>query len=70
MRLDPQERLTEMDKDQNVKNRIRGQVVHLNSPMMKKTSEEIRNGKTEASKNMGMKNNKFIHPFVSKRLSL
>ena len=32
--------------------------MHLNPPMMKKTSEEIRNGKTEATKNMRKKNGK------------
>ena len=30
--LDPQESFTKMDKDRDVKNRIRGQVVHLNPP--------------------------------------
>jgi len=53
-----------------MKDRIRGQVMHLNPPMVKKSPKEIRNGKTKTTKNMGMKNNKFIHPFVSKRLSL
>ena len=70
VRLDPQERLAEMDTDGNMKNRVRGQVMHLNPPMVKKSPKEIRNGKTKTTKNMGMKNNKFIHPFVSKRLSL
>ena len=51
MGFDPQERLEEMDKDQNMKNRIRGQVMNLNSPVVKKTPEQIENGKTEASKN-------------------
>ena len=53
-----------------MKNRVRGQVMHLNPPMMKKASEEIRNGKTEASKNMRMKNNRFIHPLMRKRLPI
>jgi len=70
VRFDPQKRLAEMDKDRNMKNRIRGQVVHLNPPMMKKTSEEIINRKTEAPKNMGMKNNRFIHPLMRKRLPI
>ena len=70
MRFDPQKRLAEMDKDRNMKNRIRGQVVHLNPPMMKKTSEEIINRKTEAPKNLGMKNNRFIHPLMRKRLPI
>ena len=70
VRFDPQKSLAEMDKDRNMKNRIRGQVVHLNPPMMKKTSEEIINRKTEAPKNMGMKNNRFIHPLMRKRLPI
>ena len=32
VRLDPQESLAEMNKDRNMKNRIRGQVMHLNTP--------------------------------------
>ena len=36
VRFDPQERLAEMDKDGNMKNRIRGPVMYLNPPMMKK----------------------------------
>ena len=45
-------------------------MVYLNPPMVKNTSEEIKNGKTEASKNMGMKNNKFIHPLMGKGLPI
>ena len=44
--------------------------MHLNPPMVKKAPEEIRNGKTKITKNTGMKNNRFIHPFMRKRLSL
>ena len=44
--------------------------MHLNPPMVKKTPKEVGNRKTKTTKNMGMKNNGFIHPFVSKRLSL
>ena len=68
--LNPQKGFTQTNKNRDVKNRVRGQMMHLNPPMIKKTSKEIKNGKTEASKNMGMKNNGFIHPFVRKRLSL
>jgi len=70
VRFDPQESLAEMDKDRNVKNRIRSQVVYLNPPMVKRTLEEIGNRKTEASKNIGMKNNRFIHPLMRKRLPI
>ena len=68
--LDPQESFTKMDKDQNVKNRIRGQVMHLNPPIVKKAPKEIGNGKTEASKNKGMKYNRFIQPLVRRRLPI
>jgi len=68
--LDPQESFTKMNKDQDVKNGIRGRVMHLNPPMVKKTPKEVGNRKTKTTKNMGMKNNGFIHHFVSKRLSL
>ena len=68
--LDPQESFTKMDKDQNVKNRIRGQVMHLNPPMVKKAPEEIRNGKTEAPKNVRKKNNRFVCSLVRKRLPI
>ena len=44
--------------------------MHLNPPIMKKTLKEIENRKTKTTKNMGMKNNGFIRPFVRKRLSL
>jgi len=53
-----------------VKNRVRGQVMHLNPPMMKKTSEKVRNRKTEAPKNMRKKNNRFIFLLMSKRLPI
>ena len=38
--------------------------------MVKKAPEEIRNGKTEASKNMGMKNDRFTQPLVRKGLPI
>ena len=45
-----------------MENGVRGQVRHLNPPMEKEASEEIRNRKTEAPKNMRKKNNKFDSP--------
>ena len=57
-----------MDKDRDVKNRVRGQVMHLNPPMMKKALEEIRNGKTEAPKNMRKEKNRFVSLLIRKRL--
>ena len=47
--LNPQESFAKMDKDRDIKNGIRGQVTHLNPPMVKEAPKEIRNGKTEAS---------------------
>ena len=64
--LNPQKSFTKMDKDRDVKNRIRGQVMYLNLPMVKKTSEKIRNGKTKAPKNMRMINNRFIFSLMRK----
>ena len=69
VRFDPQERLAEIDKDRNMKNRIRGQVMYLNPPVVKKAPEEIRNGKTKAPKNIRKENNRFIS-LVRKRFLL
>ena len=68
--LDPQESFTKMNKDRDVKNRIRGQVMHLDPPGMKKASEEIRNWKTEATKNMRKKNYRFVSFLMRKRLPI
>ena len=46
MGLDPPKGFTQVDKDRDVKDGIRGQVMHLNPPMEKEASEEIRNRKT------------------------
>jgi len=69
MRLDPQESLTEMDKDRNMKNRIRGQVMYLNSLVVKKASKEIKNRKPEASKNVRIENDRFTCFFTRKRFT-
>ena len=47
--LDPQDGLAQMDKDRNMKDRIWGQVMRLDPPMMQKTAEEIRGGDSEAA---------------------
>ena len=65
--LNPQKSFTQMNKDQDFKNRVRGQMMHLNPPVMKKTSEEIGNRKTEAPKNMRKENNRFIPFLMEKR---
>ena len=70
VRLDPQESFAEMDKDGNMKNRIGGQVMYLNPPMMKKASEEIGNRKTEAPKNIRKENNRFVFLLMRERLPL
>jgi len=36
--------------------------MHLNPPVMKEASKEIRNRKAEAPKNMRKKNNRFVSP--------
>ena len=66
--LNPQESFAKMNKDRDVKDGIRGQVMHLDPPMMKKASEEIRNGKTEAPKNVRKENNRFVFFLMRKRL--
>ena len=58
-----------MDKDRDVEDGIRGQVMHLNPPIVKETSKEVGNRKTKTTKNMEMKNNGFIYSFVRRRLS-
>ena len=70
MRFDPEQRLAEMDKDRNMTNRIRGQLMYLNPPVVKKTPEEIRNRKTEAPKNMRMNNNRFVSSLMRKRFPI
>ena len=55
--LDPQKSFTKMDENRDVENGVRGQVMHLNPPMEKEASEEIRNRKTEAPKNIRKQNN-------------
>jgi hypothetical protein len=68
--LNPQEIFTQINKDRDVKNRIRGQMMHLNPPMMKKTSKEIINRKIEAPKNIRKKNNRFISFLMGKILPI
>ena len=68
--LNPQESFTQMNKDRDVKSRIRGQVMHLNPPVLKKAPEEIRNRKSEAPKNMRKKNNRFVSFLMGKRLPI
>ena len=57
-----------MDKDRDVKDGIRGPVMHLNPPVVKEATEEIRLRKTEAPKNMRKENNRFVSSLMRKRL--
>ena len=68
--LNPQKSFTQMNKDRDVKSRIRGQVMHLNPPVLKEAPEEIRNRKSEAPKNMRKKNNRFVSFLMGKRLPI
>ena len=65
---DPQEGFTQVDKDRDVKDGIRGQVMHLNPPVVKEATEEVRNRKTEAPKNMRKENNRFVSYLMRKKL--
>ena len=64
--LNSQKGLAQVDKDRDVEDGIRGQVMHLNPPVMKEAPEEIGNWKTEASKNIRKENDRFI-PFLSRK---
>ena len=68
--LNPQESFAKMDKDRDEKNGIWGQVMHLNPPMVKEAPEEIINRKTEATKNMRKKNNRFVFFLMRKELPI
>ena len=69
MGLLPQESFAKMNEDRNMENRVRGQVMHLNPPILKETTEEVRNRKTEASKNIRKENNRFVVPLMRKRFT-
>jgi len=69
MGFDTQKCFTKMYKNRNMKDGIRGQMMNLNPPVMQKTSKEVRNREPEATKNMGVRNNRFILPFMWKRFS-
>ena len=68
--LNPQESFAKMDEDRNVENGVRGQMMHLNPPMVKEASEEIRNGKTKTLKNIRKENNRFVSTLMRKRFPL
>ena len=53
-----------------MKDRLRGQVMHLNPPMEKEAPEQIRNRKTKAPKNIRQENNRFVSLLMRKGLPL
>ena len=57
-----QESFTQVDKNRDVENGVRGQMMHLNPSMEKETPEEIGNWKTKAPKDIRKKNDRFISP--------
>ena len=59
-----------MDKDRDVKDGIRDQVMHLNTLVTKEAMEEIRNMKTKTPKNMRKENNRFVSTLMRKRFIL
>ena len=69
MGFDPQKSFTEMNKNGNVKDRIWGQIMCLNHPMMQETSEEVRSRDSETTQNMRLKHYCFIHSFTRRRIS-
>ena len=70
MGFNPQKSLAQMNKNRDIKDGIRGQVMHLNPPVVKKATEEIKNGKTKAPKNMRKKNDRLVSPLMRKKLSI
>ena len=44
--------------------------MHLDPPVVKKASKEIKNWKSEAPKNMRKKNNRFVSFLMGKRLPI
>jgi len=68
--LNLQESFTKMNKNRDVKDGIRGQVMHLNPPMVKEAPEEIRNKRAEALKNVRKENNRFVRSLMRKKFPI
>jgi len=62
--LEAQKGFTQVHEDRSVKNGHWGQVVYLNSPVEKKTREEIRNRDNESAFKKRNKTNDFVRLFV------
>jgi len=69
MGFDPQISLAQMNKDVDVENRIWGQVVFLNPPMIKKASEKVRGWNSETAQDMGLKCYGFLRSFARRSIS-
>jgi len=59
-----------MDKNRDVENGVRGQMMHLNPPMEKEAPEEIGNWKTKAPKYIRKENNRFVFLLMREKLPL
>ena len=66
--LDPQKGFTQVNKNRDVEDGIRGQVMHLNPPVVEEATEKIRNGKIVAPENMRKKNDRFVSSLMRKKL--
>ena len=59
-----------MDKDRDVKDGIRGQVMHLNPPNDEGGPERNQKWETEAPKNIRKTNDRFVRSLMRKRLPI
>ena len=64
--LNPQESFTQMSKDRDVKNRIRGQVMHLEPQWGRRPWKKSETG-NRGPEDMRKKNNRFISFLMGKR---
>ena len=62
MRIDSKECLTQMNKNRNVENTIWGQMVKLDSPVKKKTLQEIADRNRQSALHKCLEHNKFCLP--------
>ena len=58
-----------MNNNQDVEDRIWGQVVCLNPPMIKKASEKVRGWNSETAQDMGLKCYGFLWSFARRSIS-
>ena len=69
MGLDSHICFTKMNNNQDVEDRIWGQVVCLNPPMIKKASEKVRGWNSETAQDMGLKFYGFLRSFARRSIS-